>query len=311
MDNYAHEDINVFFESYYHSFGQRPYLDDEWFHWFYTMNPAGLCKQYILVDLLKSKWIGGFGFAPNNFVVNDVTYKGVLTVNGFINPGYENQGLYTSMIRSCLDEEKKSGIVIFGFPNRRNIPSQRGFQKNSFTNHGNMSFLEMVPCEKSLEIKEVNTSDRAERFQNLDYQRLLRGSNFNFYRSYEYFRWRFETRPHKKYLYLSLFSKKTMGYMILGFYNSSVGKKHCQIVDFGWDDKNCFVPLLNKAQRMALNESCDILDILVMDDSETEKLCLENNMIKREDGYDMFYYASDGSILPDECHITYADNDVI
>lgn len=275
------------------------------------MNPTGQSRHYILADLITGRWIGGLGFAPNHYLVNNEMRTGVLAVNGFINPGYENQGLYTRLFSFCLQKETAGGRFIFGFTHSKNIASRKGVLKSGWKEYGKMSFLQLDPRTKSQHQGKVIVTDDAGPFNTLNYQTVENHTGFAFRRCYEYFRWRFETRPHKRYIYLTVDPVIGVGYMILGFYTTPLGNKLCQIVDFGWSQETCFVPLVHKACEIAVSESCDILDMLVMNGSGTEKSCLEQHMIRRDEGYDMYYYTADNNALPDLKHVTYADNDVI
>lgn len=305
------KDVEFFFESYYKSFGNRSYLDKSWFFWFYTQNPYGPCIHYILIDLLDRKWLGGIGFAPTSYYAANKSHNGVLAVNGFINPGYENQGLYTKLFRFCLEKETIDGRIVFGFTHSKNIASRKGVLKSGWNEYHKMWFMQITPTITVENDLNIIDSDHPEILKSLIFNNLTKNVGFKFTRSAEYIKWRFHDRPHKNYTYIINTDVDHLGYMILGFYLNSNNKTLCQVVDFGYENPVSFKRMLIRADKIAKNRLCDTLDLLVVEHSESQRLCYDYGMEQRDEGYDMFYFSKDGKVLSNNAHVTYADNDVI
>lgn len=122
MDTSDEKEINKFLISFYKSFGLRYSLDFNWFNWYYNNNPVGKCLNYTLLND-KDDIVGAFGYFKFNYRLNKVSKKGVISVNGFINPDYTRMGLYTELIYESLKDIHKSYDLAFSYPHSDNIGS--------------------------------------------------------------------------------------------------------------------------------------------------------------------------------------------
>lgn len=312
MDNSSDEEVELFFKSFYSSFGFRSQFDRKWFDWFYKENPAGACNNYILIDLLTNEWIGGFGFAKINYIFQGQLKIGAVGINGFINFGYEGLGLYTDLIKCGLRNESFGKNIAFSYPHSQNIASQKGHLKSGWTEFLRMSFLEIrlkkIEIDLSANIEIYGNTDV---FKNFDFDKLKYSNEFSFNRTYDYLNWRFFKRPDKKYTLLAIESGIYYGYMILGYYKLSNGIYRCHIADYQYSHQFVLIKLIERAKFLASEKGCEVLDVLINLESDAFQVFTEKDFVPRNEGYNLMIYSVASVDLPLNCHVTYGDFDVV
>ncbi|HYF67651.1 MAG TPA: hypothetical protein VD884_05925 [Ohtaekwangia sp.] len=312
MNNTLQEDVDRFFVSFYNSFGFRSHLEKNWFNWFYTQNPDGLCNNYILVDLDSSRWIGGFGFGKKRYLVDGAEVCGALAVNGYINSGYEGRGLYTELIKTVLDNEMLSDRIAFSFPHGNNIPSIKGHIKNGWVNYVALQFLDINVRKVEPDVPEVKITNNIDALHRFDFNQVNKGDGFCFVRTAEHLKWRFFERPDKEYTLLTMVTDgKTEGYMFLTKYKTKEGILRCQIADWGYASQEILLKLIDKARFAGSQMGCHILDVLINPDALSVKFFYAKGFLARAEGYQLLTYSKANRQLPLAAEVTYADFDVI
>lgn len=312
MDNALDNEVELFFKSFYSSFGFRPQFDRKWFDWFYRDNPLGSCNNYILIDLALNKWIGGFGFAKVNYIFQGQLKNGGLGINGFINSGYEGMGLYTDLIKCGLKNESYVKNFAFSYPHRQNIASQKGHFKSGWKDFVRMSFLEIDLKKNEINLsREMGIYENTDLFKKFDFTKLMHNNEFSFSRTYEHLNWRFFNRPDKKYTLLAIETGIYYGYMILGYYKMTNGFIRCHIADYQYSHQSVLITLIERARYIAKEKECRKLDVLINMASEAVQVFTNKKFMPRNEGYNLMIYSDVQMELPLACHLTYGDFDVV
>ena len=311
MNNESQEQQLLFLESFYKSFGLRVQLNLTWFNWFYIQNPLGYCNNYILLDLTKNQWIGGFGFAKKSYFANGNRVVGGLGVNGFVNPGYEGLGLYTELIATGLEEENYLESGAFAFPHNRNIASIKGFLKSGWQSSVRLSFIETKIEGQGKDDAQIIYTSNPRDLNKIDFERIEIFSEPNFTRNYPELSWRYLDRPDKQYKYLTMTSSEEMGYMILGNYVTKDGSERCEIADYRFSSPEVLHRLIKKAKFVAAEEKYQILDVLINPDSQCHVIFHDHGFKGRDEGYELLTYCRKPLVLPRDIAVSYGDFDVV
>lgn len=311
MNNESLIEQELFLESFYKSFGFRKQLDIKWLNWFYNNNPLGLCNNYILIDIEKVSWIGGFGYSKVAYLMNGIKGIGGLGINGFINPEYEGKGLYTKLISLSLEADNPNNEIYFSFPHKNNLPSIKGHLKSGWKNFISLTFLEINIEVNKLIFSDAICVEQPENLKYLDFELFNDNSSLSFIRNFDFLYWRFITRPNKTYKYLQIKIGMDIGYMVLGFYEKLDGTKRCQIIDYRTTSELCLSQLIYKAYEVAILNKCMILDVLINPASVTCELYLSLGFIPRNEGYELLTFSKLPVKLQNEMLITYGDFDTV
>ena len=311
MNNFSQHEITLFLKSFYNSFGFRSGLDKDFFNWFYTKKPSGYCNNYVLVDVEKDNWIGGFGFSKSNYLINGEMFKGGLAVNGFINPGYEGLGLYTKLISCAVNKEEFQERVAFSFPHSANVASIKGHTKNGFSLLSKLEFYETLIIGGGLDGDgEIQENDFSA-LLTLDFEEFLYEREFSFTRSYEELNWRFAIRNDKNYSLLVINENALNGYIILGYYKTASAVNRCHIADYRYNSIDTLIELIKRAKRLAKEKKCNVLDILINPVSDLINIFIEDGFKSRKEGYNLFTYSQINHSIPNSASVTFGDFDVV
>jgi RimJ/RimL family protein N-acetyltransferase len=287
MDTTNESEINKFLIGYYKSFGLRNRLDIRWFNWFYNDNPLGKCQNFLLTNN-KNEIIGAFGFSIFEYYSVGVSRKGVIGVNGFINPDYTGQGLYTTMISESLQEIHEEYDIAFSYPHSNNIASVKGHTKSGWEYYKKIYFYKAIPSN----VTESSADDYAidSRIEDLLNYDFSKKTNSFLVKNYDWIKWRFKERPDKKYnLIINLNKNGTFqGYLIYTMYHQNDNSIRCQVADYDYKDVKVFESLLSKINQVAFSCKCSTLEFLVNEDCTDTTILTQNSFIKKEESYDMF-----------------------
>ena len=311
MNNQSVQEQKWFMDSFYRSFGIRKHLNLNWFNWFYNLNPCGTCRNYVLIDMEKGTWIGGFGFAKIPYRLNELNSIGGLAVNGFINPGYEGKGLYTKLISRGLGLESSKERILFSLPHASNLASIKGHLKSGWERLTGLSFMEIKVDKSKSKPNHAVCLDQPEDLETLNFNLFNQDNVFEFMRNYNFLFWRFISRPNKKYSFLKVEMDEHIGYMVLGFYEPINGCKRCQIADYRYTAKSCLLELINSAYLVALQNKCNILDVLISENCEPYDLFSSAGFAPGKEGYELLTYTTNPVELDNTSLITYGDLDTI
>lgn len=311
MDNHSHLQQSLFLTSFYKSFGFRPQFDLTWFKWFYLENPLGQCNNYVLIDVDSNNWIGGFGFAKKAYLHNGVKIVGGLGVNGFINPGYEGQGLYTTLISVGLFQEHFRQRAAFSFPFSGNFASIKGHLNSGWQSSIDLCFLESKTNLQIIDDPLTLCKDNFKRVKEIDLGKMTQVSSLYFSRTHDELEWRYVKRPDKQYKYVTINSGPDRGYMILGDYVNKNGSKRCEIADYRYNSLEAMERLIRKARIVAAQNSYDAVDVLVNPKSICHKIFSREGFHERGDGYTLLTYSTEAFTIPDQITLNYGDFDVV
>jgi len=312
MDNESEQQQRLFMDSFYKSFGFKEQLNLDWFKWFYTKNPLGFCNNYILVDLKKDSWIGGFGFSKKSYNSSGRGHVGGLAVNGFVNSGYEGRGLYTDLISTGLNEEDYTEKCAFSFPHNKNLASIKGHLKSGWKKFVSLQFIEINIDGIWADDRRVINLQDPKILKNIDFSRFcLIEENKIFVRNYSELAWRYIDRPDKKYFYLMENSNSATGYMIIGSYSPRDGSRRFQIADFRYSSLDVLRRLIQKAGFIASEKKYQVLDVLINPASNSCEVFKEYGFVARDEGYEMLIYTNTQSIFDTSSAVNFGDFDVV
>lgn len=307
MDNKNKCERQEFFECFYSSFGPRFSLNENWFDWYYLKNPYGICDNYLLLNK-KMKIIGAFGYAKNMFYLSNILHKGILGINGFINPNYAGRGLYTDLMINSLTHLRSMFDYGFSFPHGKNIGSIKGHIKSDWKLFKKAVFLK-YPVNNSQKNIKPSIIIQKEITELFDYEFKKNQYSF-FYKTFDWIKWRFHERPDKKYGAITISNETNFnsGYLIYTFYTDSSGKR-CQVADYEYYSKYDFSKLLDYIIDFAISSNCISVEFLVNEEHEDTQILLEKGFLISEEHYLMFTY---GNIqIPTDIKIEYGCFDVV
>ena len=287
MDTSNEDEINKFLISYYKSFGLRYSLDSTWFKWFYNDNPSGKCVNYILTNE-NNEIIGAFGYSIFSYSFNEVEKKGVIGINGFINPDYTGLGLYTDLILETLKDIHRKYDLAFSFPHSDNLGSVKGHINSEwkFTN----DFYFYVKNIKPKEIISIDENILESKFECLRNYKFSRRPESFFIKSFEWLNWRFYERPDKDYeVFIYKNSHNIIeGYVVYTLYQDKSGLKRFQIADYDYIKNEVFMKLLAKVSQLGSKYKCSTFEFLVNEEHFDTEILLKESYVKKEESYKMF-----------------------
>lgn len=293
MDNNNREDLENFFLIFYDCFGFRKHLDKTWYHWYYNANPTGVCNNYILIELDKNIFVGAYGFAKTEYVLNGEKISGGLGINGMIIKNYRKKGLYSKLMDIGLKKENYEKNLAFSFPHGANINSIKGHYNNNWSILNKTYFYFKNKASFSIintdNVKEI---DYLNDLTKINFDLFNIGKQFYFYKSKDWLSWRFINHPHKNYIIIGHYDSDDIinGYMVLGFYQAKNNIIRCQIIDYGIKNMDILKNLLIKAENVALENNADLLDLIISDHSDDLNVFLNSQFKKSEEFYELLIF---------------------
>jgi len=291
MDNKDNDEIENFFLMFHSCFGIREDLDKTWFNWFYNANPAGVCKNYILLDVSKNIYVGAYGFAKIRYVLNGIRKLGGLGINAMILKEYGRRGLFSRLMDIGLEKENyNKDRLAFSFPHWANIGSVKGHYKSGWSDLDRNHFY--YKDKTSISIKSIDCVREVSNTAIIDFNLFKKGKMFYFDKTNDWLTWRFTNRPNRKYIILGNYESDNYinGYMVLVFYRSKNNVTRCQIVDYGIKNANILRNLLIKAENIAVKGNADVLDIMLSDHSDDLDVFLNNRFKKSDEFYHLLVF---------------------
>ena len=286
MDNKDNKEVENFLSMFYSCFGFRECIDTVWFNWFYNTNPVGECNNYILLDLNKNIFVGSYGFAKINYVLDGEMRLGGLGVNGMVLKDYGRKGLYSRLINIGLEKENYQDRFAFSFPHGTNTGSVKCHYNSNWSDLDRIHFYS--EDKTNFSIKFIDNVKEIKNTAIIDFNSFNKEKRFYFNKSNDWLTWRFVNRPYKKYTIIGNYESDNYisGYVVLGFYRSKNNITRCQIIDYGIQNANILKNLLIKAENIAVESNVDILDLIISDHSDDLTVFLNKQFKKSEE----FYY---------------------
>lgn len=101
---------------------------EDWFLWKFRDNPFG--ETILACAEEKGKIVGCVAYGMQPFVINNVTYKGVLSFETFVHPAFQGLGVFSKLIKLAEEEAVNLGVdIMLNFPNSNSL---RGFLKSNW-----------------------------------------------------------------------------------------------------------------------------------------------------------------------------------
>ena len=288
MDTADEEEIHLFLQSFYKSFGPRYSFDMSWFNWFYNINPAGRCINFLLVNQ-KREIIGAYGYSPFQYFQNRKVREGVIGINGFINPEYTRKGLYSRLISRSLVHIHQKYFLAVSYLHHQNQGTIKGHIKSDWKLIKDFHFFvrHLNPVSSST-IENVAPRDKISSLREYNFHKT---ENAFFCKSYQWLHWRFEERPDKKYQVLIEEDNGDIGgYLIYTFYNENPTFHRCQVADYDYQDSNFFIRLLEKLVIIASEQGCDTVEFLANEDNQDSEILHKQSFAKIDEHYSMFQH---------------------
>jgi GNAT superfamily N-acetyltransferase len=105
---------------------EKEKLSPEFWKWQFMDNPAG--KGFIQIADDTGTIVGHQPVVPTDFLIQGKRVKLAMSVDTMTHPGYQKQGIFTTLSTAVYEQAEKSSIdIIWGFPNENSRP---GFIKN-------------------------------------------------------------------------------------------------------------------------------------------------------------------------------------
>ncbi|MFV8372656.1 hypothetical protein [Flavobacterium sp. LB2P6] len=292
MDNKNEEEVKIFFTLFNECFGERPYLDKEWYNWYYCSNPKGECNNYLLFDINNALLVGAYGFAKIQYTIKSKSNIGVLGVNGMISNKYGRRGLFSKLMTIGLNYETNSNLA-FSFPHGFNLSSVKGHVNCGWSLNENLHFYELTSKKtntKNEKIKILTIDDLSK----IEFGLFNKESDFYFNRDIDFIKWRFFGRPSKQYIVLGNFVSDQVinGYIILGKYLNKDQKIITQIVDYRVENSEVLEDLIKKTLVYGA-----IINLLISEVSVNLPIFKKTGFNKKEECYKLMTYPDHNDTL--------------
>jgi GNAT superfamily N-acetyltransferase len=103
--------------------GKAANVTSDYVNWMHDGNPAGPPLIAVARNHDASRIIGQVWLMPLHIHVRGETRLGALSFYGLVDPTYQRQGVFSSLVSYCSDASKGRGIQFsYGFPNHRSFP---------------------------------------------------------------------------------------------------------------------------------------------------------------------------------------------
>ena len=230
-------------------FGEREFLNREWYEWFNFYCPMGQNRNYVAIDSITGHFVGGYGLLPIKIKVNDQIMGGSLCTNVMTHPEYRRIGIFTQMGRQCLanEGEYRSRFTLV-------VPNQKAYQGHMKMGWRHLSDLMSIAKfsfrDRSFKSKKIQKFD--ERVDNLIHE-ISMHANFMVIKDHKFLNWRYQQRPDKSYkLFIFERNGDIGGYMVLKHFNAPDGCKKVHIVDIMVRSKEAFDDLILAAEHYTI-----------------------------------------------------------
>ena len=290
MDTADEEEINLFLQSFYKSFGPRYSFDANWFNWFYNENPSGKCVNFLLVNQ-KKEIIGAYGYSLFRYFQNREVRKGVIGINGFINPEYTRKGLYSILMSRSLKYIHQKYVLAVSYLHHQNQGTVKGHLKSEWKHVKDFYFfVRQLNSSPSCPIENIIGQDKFSSLRNYPFSRTE--NNF-FCKSYQWLHWRFKERPDKKYqVLIEEDSGNIGGYIIYTVYNADLDLRRCQVAEYDYQERKHFIRLLDKVMAAAVEKDCNTVEFLANEDNQDTEILIEQKFAKTDEYYSMVKHGS-------------------
>lgn len=236
-------------------FPNSEFVTPEYFDWQYNESPYGPARVFIAKDD-EQNIIGIEPIIPMKLLINSKDVMSSLSCNSIVDPKFRNQGIFSKLVSKTVESINLDDITsIYGIPNSK---SHKIFVNNGFTEIGRLPLLirplklsgyfsspikEIVkPLQIFWRIKESKSDielikDRTEFNFDKIIEDLSKRIPILQKRDKEFFEWRYNKHPSRKYeIHVLRENKEIVGYIISRIANMNK-KKIGIILDFVYDSK--------------------------------------------------------------------------
>lgn len=282
-------------------FGQRDFVNLNWHNWFnleYNKN-----RVFVVKD--GPRMIASYGLYPMDIIFDSKNFQGYLCHNVMTDPEYGGMGLFTKLGKYSIDSVSGENVILLGIPNENAI---RGHLKVGWQEMENIPFYEktnfVFQSKKHCVFKQIFSFDVTD-----DEKLISFMQKYKFYvkKDHRFLNWRFQKNPRHEYKIFK--SEPFTSYVVLKMYQDNLNKIH--IVDYGYEDTDDFINILNFTSTLCASLNVDILNVWCLH-LEEQKFLLENNFVESNFSNRLILHSSINFLEQDtnNWHITLADNDV-
>lgn len=286
--------------------------EKDYYEWKYYKNPVQMSEMCLVED--NDKIVGMTGIAPKYMKILNQRIISAELCDGFTDPNYQGQGIFSTLLRNILERSLEKGInIIYGTPNKLALPVEKkaGYEIIPYLRLKN--FIKPINIKQTLELKIKNKllisllvpllnliycnffkMKRAKYLNNKIKIRKIVGFDIridNFFdnvsknydiileRNKKYLNWRYIENPDNYNIFLAKDNDKILGYIITktgSFSNLKVG----YIVDFlTINNKVVFYNLLFEVFREFYEKNVDLVSCWAIKNSFYAKVLLRKGFL--------------------------------
>jgi hypothetical protein len=228
-------------------------------------------------------------------------------------PSHGGKGLFRFIGREALQYAKVLGInFCFGLPNDK---AMNGHLKVGWKKFNEMNFYQWDSTnEVQLKVVDHIIPDFSDKLTDAFLFSLFADKyKFYFSRTSSWIQWRM-SKPQSKYYCFGVDNSAERGFVVIKKFNDPLTNKNkLHIVDFGYNDLNCFLILIKHCCWIAQQEQFDLLNMwhYSFNSSETELLLSLGFKLTEQKNPVIIHNLDKNTQIPaDKWHITLFDNDV-
>lgn len=307
------DEMKAYYDLFVACFGVRSNINPESFQWFNLQPPLYENMSFAFIDTENSTIIAAYGLLPGDVTIKGQILKYAIATNAMTHPDYIGQGLFKLIGIEALGFAKSIGVSLaFGVPNDQAI---RGHLKVGWEIVNKLTYYEWKSSKiaNPLIIK-MARMNRINNVLDIDYLNMsINKYDFFFNRTAKWMKWRLN-KPFSDYLNFTISENGELAFVVLKKHfdvKNNVKKLH--IIDFGYENKDSFIKLVQHTQAYSQKEGFDLVNLWQYEFNEEEVKMLENlGFYKTEVVNPIIIHKLGNEIeLPENgWHITLLDNDV-
>lgn len=200
-------------------------MDERTWRWFYMDKPFG--EGIIMLCFDNNKLVGHYAVVPTALWYDNEAHMGAFSMTTMTHPDYAGKGIFTKLANETYSICKEVGIKsIFGFPNSN---SYYGFtRKLGWSGFGEIDALR-IECspvrlqgaDNLLATQMTRADGRIEKL----WKRSVKPASVTVPRTYNFFEWRYFTKPGDAYFVFSFEDAggELSGVLVLKLYSDATG----------------------------------------------------------------------------------------
>lgn len=145
------------------------------------------------VAIEKNRIVGNCCALQSNIVIDDIVHKAAIDINTMTHPNYEGKGIFTKLSKTLYDFMRTCEYeFVYGFPNP--------LSNRIYCKHLDWKNILQIPTlEFDLENKLCCIEHIGASFNNWDSIRLRKNNRIHIQKTHQYYEWRYQNNPEKKY----------------------------------------------------------------------------------------------------------------